>query len=146
VDTIQEEAGRKPDSQAGKHEAEGSRPVQKRGQYSKAYKRQVVEEALTGEESVSVVARRHDINANMLFNWRKQYLAGKYEEESGSGLIPITVSALAGVPSTTPDTDHSEIRSGVDRLEIVLSGGHRLVVEGSASSAALRTALEVLKA
>ncbi|WP_010111579.1 transposase [Burkholderia oklahomensis] len=29
--------------------------------------------------SVSIVARRHDINANVVFGWRKQYREGKLE-------------------------------------------------------------------
>ena len=122
-----------------------TRPIQKRRQYSKAYKRQVVEETLTGEDSVSVVARRHDINTNLLFTWRKQYLAGKYDTGEGSSLIPI---AMTPVELSTPEHTEEDFRERSDkgRLEIVLSGGHRVVVEGTVSPAMLRTALEVLTA
>lgn len=115
------------------------RGVQKRRQYSKAFKRQVVEEVLKGEESVSVVSRRHDINTNMLFSWRRQYLAGKYEERGASSLIPIAV-----MPAMASDEVHCRERSDSDRLEIVLSGGHRLDIQGAVSPAVLRTVLEVL--
>src|SRR5450432_3392590 len=35
-------------------------------------KRQIVAETLAPGASVSIVARRHDLNANMLFTWRRQ--------------------------------------------------------------------------
>jgi transposase len=141
VDTIEQETDKREQARADEIDAAGP---QKRRRYSLAYKRRVVEEVLTGTDSVSVVARRHDINANLLFNWRKQYLSGRYEEKGGLSLIPITVSAMAEAPSSAPDKALNPIQSGTDRLEIVLSGGHRLVVEGSMSTVALRTALEVL--
>lgn len=124
--------------QADDCEASGSKR-QKRRRYRLAYKRRVVEEALKGEDSVSVVARRHDINTNMLFNWRRQYLAGRYDRGATSSLIPVTVSASAAAAK-----EPAPIRSCGDRLEMVLSGGHRVVVEGSVDPVVLRTALEVL--
>lgn len=116
----------------------------KRRQYSIGYKRQVVEEALSGKESVSVVARRHDINANLLFNWRKQYLTGKYDGDSSSSLIPVTVAPMTAVPVSAREAPLP--RSDGSRIEVVLSGGHRLVVEGSVDSAVLRSILDVLTA
>ena len=141
MDTMYEGAGKRRCSEESLGEAEAPR-IQKRRQYSISFKRQVVEAALAGQDSVSVVARRHDINTNLLFNWRKQYLAGKYDEEAGSSLIPIAMTPMAKVPVTARDT--SQPRSAVGRLEMVLSGGHRLVVEGSVDPVVLRTALEVL--
>lgn len=41
--------------------------------------------------SVSIVARRHDINANVVFGWRKQYREGK--------LVVPALEAAPGVPS-----------------------------------------------
>lgn len=146
MDANDDNADEQLPSQSEEGDAGCTRPVQKRRQYSKAFKRQVVEEALTGEDSVSVVARRHDINTNLVFNWRKQYLAGKYEEDSASALIPITVTPMVKAPALAPDKDYPQERSGGDRLEIALTGGHRLVIEGAVSPVVLRTALEVLKA
>jgi transposase-like protein len=39
-------------------------------------KRRIVAETLAPGASVSIVARRHDLNANMLFTWRRQIGAG----------------------------------------------------------------------
>jgi len=41
-----------------------------RRQFSADFKRQVVLETHAAGVSVSVVARRHDINTNLLFRWR----------------------------------------------------------------------------
>lgn len=141
MDTKEEGAVKRRNSEGSGDEVEAPR-IQKRRQYSITYKRQVVEETLSGKDSVSVVARRHDINANLLFNWRKQYLAGKYDEESGASLIPIGMTPMVEVPVSAGDTSQPRSRGGC--LEIVLSGGHRLVVEGSADPVVLRAALEVL--
>jgi len=42
----------------------------KRRQYSEALKRQMVAETQVSGASVSIVARRHDVNSNQLFRWR----------------------------------------------------------------------------
>ena len=44
----------------------------KRRQYSEALKRQMVAETLVPGASVSIVARRHDVNSNQLLRWRRQ--------------------------------------------------------------------------
>ena len=142
MDTMDEGAGKRRYSGDSVDEAQASR-TRKRRQYNIAFKRQVVEETMPGQDSVSVVARRHDINTNLLFTWRKQYLAGKYDEEAGSSLIPIALTPTSKVPDLAGGTLQS--RSGGGRLEIALSGGHRLVVEGTVDPAVLRTALDVLK-
>jgi transposase len=43
----------------------------KRRQDSEALKRQMVAETLAPGASVSIVARRHDVNANQLFKWQR---------------------------------------------------------------------------
>ena len=120
-----------------------AKPIQKRRHYCKALKRQMVEETLAGRDSVSVVARRYDINANQLFKWRRLYREGLLVDEPDQQLlVPITVTpspALKPVPDaavkTAPDTGS---------LEITLAGGHRLVVTGTVCPETLRTALAVL--
>src|SRR5712672_2637095 len=46
----------------------------KRRNWPKAFKRQVVAETLEPGSSVSIVARRHDLNTNQLFKWRREML------------------------------------------------------------------------
>jgi hypothetical protein len=41
-------------------------------------KRRIVEETFVPGASVSVVARRNDVNSNMLFRWRREYRRGEF--------------------------------------------------------------------
>src|SRR5215471_13327888 len=49
---------------------------------TKAERRAIVEETLVPGASVSRVARRHDVNANQVFHWRKLYQEGKRKSQT----------------------------------------------------------------
>ena len=51
-----------------------------RRKFSKAFKSQVVEEFLAGEVTQAQLARRYDISAHLIVEWRKRYAEGKLEE------------------------------------------------------------------
>jgi hypothetical protein len=70
----------------------------KRRQYSEALKRQMVAETQAPGASVSVVARRHDVNSNQLFKWRRQLLP-KAVVESGA-MVPVEIAPGGGRPWT----------------------------------------------
>ena len=58
----------------GKNEmASGKRP-----NFPREFKRQLVEQTFEPGASVSLVARRNDINTNLVFKWRRQYLQGAF--------------------------------------------------------------------
>lgn len=119
---------------------ETERAVGQRRRFSREYKRQMAEETLTSGASVSVVARRHDVNANQLFRWRKEYREGLLED--AGDLIPIQVNKPApSVPTAVLETVGGASGSGMD---IVLRSGDRVIIRGSADVAVLRTVLEVL--
>lgn len=115
-------------------------PRRQRRRYSLAFKRQAVEETLSGGESVSVVARRHDLNANLLFTWRRRYENGTLTgaAEKPAALLPIRVTA-APVDKAVPRR-----ADGGSELELLLASGHRVRVRGAVDPAVLRAALEVL--
>ena len=54
-------------------------------------KRRIVEETLRPGASVARVARRHAVNANQLFSWRKKYHEGRLGQSSK--LLPVTLTA-----------------------------------------------------
>src|SRR5665213_4060674 len=56
-----------------------------------ATKREIVAASLEAGSSVSVVARRYDVNANQVFAWRKRYGAGS-AEPGALQLLPVTVT------------------------------------------------------
>ena len=62
----------------------------KRRSWPEALKRQIVAETEEAGASVSVVARRHDVNANQVFKWRRELLPNEQREED-SGLLPVEI-------------------------------------------------------
>jgi transposase len=106
----------------------------KRRQYSEALKRQMVAETQVPGASVSVVARRHDVNSNQLFRWRRQLLP-KAVVESGA-MVPVAVAADEDRPRRTD-------RDGV--IEIAFGCGARVRLRGEVSSETLRQVVELLR-
>jgi len=49
--------------------------------FSQEFKRQVVEELLTGESRPAQLCRRHNISLSLLYHWKKQYGRGKFNNE-----------------------------------------------------------------
>ncbi|MEZ5668908.1 MAG: transposase [Alphaproteobacteria bacterium] len=72
--------------------------------------------------SVSQVARRYDVNANLVFKWLRDPRF-KVEDEAACRFLPVEVVAEA-TPSCT------EQRPPESRIEIALANGHRLTVSG----------------
>lgn len=70
----------------------------KRPNFSIDFKRQVVEDTLKPGASAALVAREHEINANLLFKWRRQYLAGDYGAPSVSASAAGTSHLVDWVP------------------------------------------------
>jgi transposase len=106
----------------------------KRRQYSEALKRQMVAETQAPGASVSIVARRHDVNSNQLFRWRRQLLP-KAVVESGA-MVPVEIAPDGGRPRRAD-------QEGV--IEIVLGCGVRVRLRGEVSSETLRQVIELLR-
>ena len=106
----------------------------KRRQYSEASKRQMVAETQLPGASVSTVARRHDVNSNQLFRWRRQLLPKAAVESSA--MVPVEITADGDRPRR-PDRD------GV--IEIVFGCGARVRLRGEISSETLRQVIELLR-
>jgi transposase len=49
--------------------------------FSLEFKRQVIEELLSGESGPAQLCRRHNINSSLLYHWKKQYSRGKFNNE-----------------------------------------------------------------
>ena len=49
--------------------------------FSVEFKRQVVEELLSGESRPAQLCRRHNITSSLLYYWKKQYGRGKFNNE-----------------------------------------------------------------
>jgi transposase len=108
--------------------------------WPEALKREIVAASFAPGSSVSVVARRYDVNANQVFGWRKLYRDGSLasSDPTTARLIPVMVTAEqrgAVAPAS----------SAVDTIEIELTGGYCVRVGGGVDEHALRRVLDVLE-
>jgi transposase len=99
----------------------------------------MVEETLLPGTSVSRVARRHDVNANQLFYWRKLYREGRLGGGTATSLLPVKVSERQ--PREAARLDNPGLRAGT--MEIKVSKG-TIRIAGTVDVVALRTVLESL--
>jgi transposase len=110
---------------------------------SKAERRQIVEETMKPGASVSQVARAHDVNANQVFHWRRQYRAGWFDESvrtKPAALLPVRVSDRADA-AVKPRRESKAATTG----SIEIDFGHaRVRIEGSADPECVRAAIEGL--
>src|ERR1022692_4373121 len=101
-------------------------------------RRKIVEETLQPGASVSRVARRHDVNANQVFYWRKLYREGRLGSTGATKLLPVKV---AEERSLEAKDDGLARRWGT--MEIQRAKG-TLHIAGAVDVAALRAAIECL--
>lgn len=128
-------------------------------QWTEAQKRQIVAETLVSGASVSVVARRHDVNANQLFSWRRQYQRG--EMGNGAALVPVGVIGAGGIVSalsdlTKPKSDlppapHPGSSSGAPHakqpkmIEVELRSGTRIRIDADIKGVVLQQVLKLIR-
>jgi len=109
-------------------------------------KRRMIEECRAPGASVSEVALRHGVNANLLFTWRRQATRdGKGEAGAAVELVPVRVTPEAQRRDDTP----GELRAargpdGGGRMEIVLGDGARILVGADVDAAALARVVRAL--
>lgn len=78
-------------------------------------------ETLEPGASVSAVARRHSLNANMMFVWRGDPRFGPGREVAA--FLPVEIEPDRLPPAQEPS-------DGAGQIEIALASGHRLRVGG----------------
>jgi transposase len=105
-----------------------------RRQYSDALKRRMVAETLEPGASVSIVARRHDVNSNQVFRWRRQLLPKAAIESSV--MVPVEIA---------PDGDRPRRADRDGVIEIVFGCGARVRLRGEVSAETLRQVIELLR-
>ena len=124
----------------------------KRRLWTVGEKRLIVAETRKAGASVSIVARRHDVNANMIFTWRRDF--DKQERDRGAegpSFVPALVSADAVgprrpvPPSLESDTSGEACARSAGRMEIVLAGGDRIIADRHVCAAALARVVRILQ-
>ena len=103
-----------------------------------------MEETLQAGASVAVIARRHDVNANQVFTWRKLHREGRLgtANPNEARLLPVNVGPATMAADTKPEAD-PEGRPGSGHLRIECAKAH-LIIEGSPDARTLRLVLEHL--
>jgi transposase len=115
----------------------------------------ILKEADEPGASVAAVARKHGMNANLLFGWRRLRQAGLLERQrysKAAPLLPVKVTTPTLTPTRrigtrTRKSAHIpalESMTGESVMEIVLSDGVRIRLSGEAGRALLERLLERL--
>jgi len=137
--------------------------------YALELKRRIVEESFAPNASVSVVARRHDVNANLVFEWRRKYREGTLVDKKvsaraalaapdllrigvvdhGGAIRPLPVVNGHSVPPP-PETGRATVSSGSNRpapgmVVIELPNRIKVRVEACIDESALRRVLAVIR-
>ena len=107
-------------------------------------KRRIVEETLESGASVARVARRHAVNANQVFDWRRLYHAGRLVGSGAAKLLPVSVSESSSLPMTSPSSERSAPMALPGTIHIKLRHA-KVRIEGDANPALLRVLLECLR-
>ena len=122
----------------------------KRRVWSDDEKRTICAQTLTPGVSVAQVARRYPMNANLIFKWLKDPRFSRVENgpspEKSVALegvfLPVEIESSAmGIPTAPARMNDVAADPGpavlAQRVDIALSDGHRILVEGTASLASV---------
>jgi transposase len=125
-------------------------PKRRRQSYSREEKLRIVQETLKPGASVSVVARRHDVNANLVFTWRRHHQQGSLLSAAPRPrkpkLLPVIVQpdeAEHG-PRKSDLAQREVLATPIGRIEIEFPGGGRLRTDGRVDADTLRAAIREL--
>ena len=59
--------------------------MRKQRSFSSDFKRQIVEELLSGVSTSAQLSRRHEISSGLLYHWTKKYAKGGFGNEASKG-------------------------------------------------------------
>jgi transposase len=117
-----------------------------RRKYATTFKRELVERCLHPGASVSGIALENDINANVLFRWRREYVRGttraKVHAAAQAVLVPVNVAAevAQAVAEATPATTSKLV--GIIEIDI---GGASVRLHGRVDESNVRCVLHTLR-
>jgi transposase len=108
----------------------------RRRSWTRDEKRRIVEESLQEGASIAEVARRHELNANLLFTWRRMMGVEPTLQKDPMEIVPVTIARGLAVEGHCPEA--------AGQMEIVLSEGDRILVWGDVETEALTRVLKAL--
>jgi transposase len=115
----------------------------------------ILEEATAPGASVAAVARKHGVNANLVFGWRRLHKSGLLERDRESAaLVPVKVAT----PTVLPDRASREVAPvsvepvtqrrtgrGQSHIEVLLPGGVMVRVHGRVDREVLAAVVAALR-
>ena len=116
---------------------------ERRRRWSMEEKLRIVHETQAPGECVRAVAARHDVYPSLLHNWRRQVREGRLGQSEPPSFVPVRLAEPARLPDMVPPV--MKERDGVERIEIVLPDGCRLLVGSDVSLPALRRVVVALR-
>ena len=113
----------------------------KRRVWSDNEKRTICAQTRVPGVSVSQVARRYDVNANLVFKWlREGWLPATAAMEEAACFLPVEIVGQASPTELMSDG------AADSRIEIELAGGHSLKISGTYDPDALARLIRGLSA
>ncbi|WP_232447283.1 IS66-like element accessory protein TnpA [Burkholderia ubonensis] len=125
----------------------------KRPNFADEFKRALVEQTFEPGASVSLIARRSDVNTNLLFRWRRQYLDGAFgpprpehvdqkPPDGVAALLPVSLVGETAVPTSAMATAQAATTAeGVCEIEFERA---RVRLRGDVSPATLKLLIREL--
>jgi transposase len=125
---------------------------ERRRSWTPEQKREIVLESLGPELTPTEVARKHAIGTGLLYTWRQQILGGptsplgpptpRFARVEMTPSDPAAPEAKPQQPMTPPEVEAPVRPAGL--IEIVLSGGVTVRVDGGVNKQALRRVLDAM--
>jgi transposase len=116
----------------------------RRRRWSFEEKLRIVEESHEGHRQASATARRHGISRSLLFSWRRAFRKGRLGVTDAPELVPAMVLPD---PAFSPEAFGQPVAgksASSGRMEIMIGGDRRVIVNADVDGAALARVLEVL--
>src|SRR5487761_2628253 len=95
----------------------------RRRSWTRDEKRRIVEESLQDGASIAEVARRHELNANLLFTWRRKMSVEPSVQNGPMPILPVTIARGLATEQDSP--------GAAGQMEIVLAEGDRRAGPGN---------------
>jgi transposase len=117
-------------------------------------KRRIVAESYDAPRLVSATARRNGLSASQLFTWRRLAREGQLvEADEAITFAPAIIKSSTGNPPSLPGyveavRDSPSLPCALaapSRIEIVLMGGHRVIVDNGVAATVLARVIAALE-
>jgi transposase len=116
---------------------------ERRRRWSMEEKLRIVHGTQAPGECVRAVVARHDVYPSLLHYWRRQLREGRLGQPELPSFVPVRLAEPAPLPDMVPPV--MKERDGVERIEIALPDGCRLLVGSDVSMPALRRVVIALR-